>query len=93
MKSKYSSLLVSLLTIGIIGAYGSNATATIENSINDIQEISIGDGIAAQRAIARTIWASDINRIAIPKSEIALIGIANIIDANQIDAARIKIAA
>ena len=78
MNTRYSRFLAGLLTIGILGAYGSNAAAAIEKSIsnaqaaaigriaqiNDIQEISISDGIATQNAIARTIWAGDINRIA-----------------------------
>jgi len=107
MNSKYSRLLAGLLTIGILGAYGANTAAAIENSItnapaatigriaqiNHRQEISISDGIATPRAIARTIWANNINRIAaLEIAGISPIAIANI-QAQQIDAELIEIAA
>jgi hypothetical protein len=97
MKSRYSRLLAGLLTIGILGAYGSNAAATIENSISDaqaaaigriaeinnFQEIGISNGIAAESAIARTIGAYDIKRISDSViSDISLIAIANTIEEN-----------
>ena len=84
MKSKYPRLLVGLLTIGMLGAFGSNATATIKTSIadrnaaeigqideiKDIQEISIGDGIAEQKAIDLTISGRR-NSISIDGSQIS----------------------
>jgi hypothetical protein len=110
MKSTYSRLLAGLFTIGILGAYGSIAAATIENPIsyapaaaisrsaelNDIQEMSINNGAAAQGAIARTIGSNNIG----PNSElsaISLMAIANTfeknIQGNQISAEITEIAA
>jgi hypothetical protein len=106
MNGKYLTLLAGLLTIGILGASGSNGSATIETSIanknaaeieqiadiNDIQHISIGDGIAEQNAIDTAISADE-SSISINDSEISEISRIAEIQDRQINAEIAEIAA